>query len=501
MKQFLAVLLSALLLLPLLVSCGETPAPSDGSSEPVSSYQEDLPGTEPVSTGEADPFEGSEPLPADLTFPDTVKNGDGTVIGTIVLPAAAQTDSILTYAAEELQYHLKKVVGADLPVTGRPGDGYGSIILATPETLPLIAEQFADDLAWLADLGSVESGSKFADDGFAIRKLGDDLYVIGNTPRGVLNGVYDLIEENLGVLWIRADEDKGLIYDPMEEAVLSRVDYREKSPFQTRGWWGVSCDVPTERMFSRNKMNFIMGDSPFTGEYPLGMTRFYDNGFKPLLVTSPLYDPSYTGYWNTDDEGNPKDVNSSEQVNFYDQKAIEAIAARVIQLIEENHYPFFMMGEDDRPNGRQVPEDTLPFEYAPGQFSDPSDPNYRSNVFYTFVNKIAAIVKESCPDTTLMTFAYLIGIRPTDFEIADNVMIVYAPMGESMGVSLFDPEYLGKAKNFLYITNHEYGEWLTDWSKVCDNIVVYNYYGVSAAGGFYERPIWYRIQEDFQNYV
>ena len=45
MKRLISVILSILLLLPVLVSCGETPAPADGSSEPVSSYQEDLPGS------------------------------------------------------------------------------------------------------------------------------------------------------------------------------------------------------------------------------------------------------------------------------------------------------------------------------------------------------------------------------------------------------------------------------------------------------------------------
>ena len=123
MKRLISVILSILLLLPVLVSCGETPAPADGSSEPVSSYHEDLPGTEPVDTGDADPFEDAEPLPSDLQIPEALKNADGTVLGTIVLPDGARTDKVLCFAAAELRYHIQKVTGADLPVVKRTGYG------------------------------------------------------------------------------------------------------------------------------------------------------------------------------------------------------------------------------------------------------------------------------------------------------------------------------------------------------------------------------------------
>ncbi|MBQ4290780.1 MAG: DUF4838 domain-containing protein [Clostridia bacterium] len=503
MKSLLSALLALLMLLPLLVSCGGTPSPEDGSSEPVSSFHEDLTETEPISTGEKDPFEGADALPADLQVPECVKNAEGTVIGTIVLPPAATSDTVLSFAAEELRYHIEKVTGASLPIVERTGEGYGSIVLATPDTLPFIAEQFADDIAWLADLGSVESGSRYGSDGFAIRKLGDSIYVFGNTSRGAMNGVYDLIEENLGVLWIRADENKGLVYNPLEEAVLSQVDYREKSPFEYRGWvlCGPHLDTTTELMLSRNKMNVPAGDPPASVE-SFGCLRWsVTHNLKSLVRYSPVYDESYTGYWNTDAEGNPLTFETSGQVNFYDQKTAEAVAARAVQLIQEENRSYFFIGEEDAGTGYQIPEATLPFEYAPGCFSDPSDPVYRSDVYYSFINRVAALIRESCPDCTVMTYAYLLGIRPPHFDLEDNITLVFTPMGESMGVSLMDPESKSKAKNFLGITNHTYGEYLTGWIEVSKRVVVYNYYGCSRASAYFERPIWYRIQQDLQDYV
>ena len=506
MKPVISALLSLLLLLPLLISCGETTPPENGSAEPVSSYHEDLTETEPISTGEKDPFACSDPLPADLQIPECIRNTDGTVIGTIVLPAAASEDKTLSFAAEELRYHFEKVTGANLPIVGRTGDGYGSIVLATPDTLPFVAEQFSDDIAWLADLGSLDTGSKFGSDGFSIRKLRDDIYVIGNTSRGTLNGVYDLIEENLGVLWIRSDESKGLIYDPMETAVLSRVDYREKSPFEYRGWVlnggrPSEEDISTELMLSRNKMNTPAGDPPAAVESIGSLRWMVMHNLKNLTRNSPLYDETYTGYWDTDAEGNPLTADTSYQVNFYDQKTIEAIAARAIQLIQAENWSYFFIGEEDAPGGYHRPYDTQPFEYAPGCFIEPDDPLFHSAVYYTFINKIAKIVGESCPDCTIMTYAYEIAIRPPQFELEDNIMLVFTPMGESLAVPLVDREGKSQAPNFLGLTNQQYGEFLTDWMKVCKRVVIYNYYGCSKASHLYERPIWYRIQQDLKDYV
>ncbi|MBQ4289938.1 MAG: hypothetical protein II719_01965, partial [Clostridia bacterium] len=141
MKAFLLIFLSFLLLLPLLLSCGGSPSepPATASSSDGESTPGTEPATEPVSEPETDPFADADPLPADLSVPECLKTKDGAVLGTIVLPKAAEEDAILQNAAQDLQYHLKLVLGADFSIVSRPGEGYGSIILATPDTLPAIS--------------------------------------------------------------------------------------------------------------------------------------------------------------------------------------------------------------------------------------------------------------------------------------------------------------------------------------------------------------------------
>ena len=494
MKAFLSIVLALLMVLPLLVSCGEAPADSPASS-PVSSDEESRgtePATEPVSEPSSDPFEEGDPLPEDLAVPECLKTKEGTVLGTIVLPKAAEEDGILKNAAQDLQYHLKKVLGADFAIVSRPGEGYGSIILATPDTLPAITEMFADDLAWLADLGSKEAG-KWASDGFAIRQYEGDIYVIGNISKGTLNGVYDLIEDNLGVIWARADEEKGLFYDELDEATIEKVDYREKSPFQKRGFLS-NGDYSNILMAARNKTNMI-------SNYPdLGMRLYgWGHSIMMLLTTSPIYDPEETEYWETDAEGNSLDQAGSMQVNPWSDKVAEVIAANIIAQMEADpEVRFVFIGEEDRGHGRVVPYDTEPFEYAPGQFVQPEDRNFYSTVFHTMINKIARSVKEAIPDGWVGTFAYNDSGAAPACDIEDNIMICLAPGGEDYTYSILDPAIRDRVKDPASLF---YCEDVPAWGEKASSLVFWHYYICNAQGTEYGWPIWYRIQEDFQGYM
>ncbi|MBQ4289558.1 MAG: DUF4838 domain-containing protein, partial [Clostridia bacterium] len=495
MKRIFTLFLLVSVLLGTFVSCGaDTPAEVPGTSgeDPGSEVSQTL---EPITDEpETDPFEGAEPLPADLTVPDNVKNAEGTVIGTIVLPGGA--GKYETTAAEELRYHIQKVTGADLPVVGRPGEDYGSLIVCTPASLPATADLFAEDIAWLSDLGSKESGSCFGSDGFAIRSVGKDIYILGNTGRGALNGVYDLLEENLDILWVWADENKGMFYEEMPEAVISKVDYREKSPFEYRGWNLCGPLTPESvQVCSRNKVNAVWSFSNDVTDpyyFPFGHT------IKGVLLSSPVYDPEETEYWATDEAGNPMSAEESPQPNPFSEKTVEALAASVIEKMQTTGTRKVFLGAEDYEKPRFAPYDTEPFEYAPGQFVYPEDPNYFSTVVHTMIGKVARIVREAVPDGLVGTWAYWAEIVPPACDIEDNVYIVFAPICEDMCYPICDPGV--KEKN-VQDKVKSYCDWIVEWSRKTDKLAVYNYYGCSKSAFYAERPIWKRIQTDLQDYV
>ena len=110
-------------------------------------------------------------------------------------------------------------------VTEAPTDAL-SIVIGTPDSHPQLAELFPEDITWLTTLEE-EDGRHWGDDGFAVRQKDGKIYIFGANAVGSLNGVYDFIEDNMGVLWIKTTED-GIIYDAMPTLTATKGGLQRK---------------------------------------------------------------------------------------------------------------------------------------------------------------------------------------------------------------------------------------------------------------------------------
>ncbi len=465
-KKLLALLLSALMLTSTFVACD-----SDKGKE--------------TDAGETSVTETT--APEETVNPDLVTE-NGEAAAHIVVAEGA--DALLTYAAEELVYHVEKVSGAVLPVVTTAADGL-AIVIATPDTCPALNEMFPEDIAWL---GTLEEGEKrYGSDGFAIRRHENTLYIFGITERGTLNGVYDFIEENMGVLWIRASEDIGLVYDEMPTVTVTKADYREKSPFEVRGW-NLCCttDRPmTDVMLSRNKMNALL-----TMQFPeIGISNVnLNHNAKRWVQTSPMYDETVTEYWCTDREGNPMSGEESPQINFWSELTMETVAASMIASLDANYIDNIGLGIEDNEEYHHLPESGEPFEYAPGQFVNPDDPAYFSTVFFTFLNKVAERVNAVYPEVKLNAYSYWLTETPPLCPLADSIVIVIAPITECSDDPIDEP---------ITTEGTAIRTMMDAWNEVAatNDIIVYNYYGCCGAMARYERPIWNRIETELRYYA
>ncbi len=479
MKRITAWILAALFTASAFTACTTTPA-----------------------DGETDTAKETSETVVDIQGETITENGEAKAH----IVVAEGSDGLLTYAAEELVYHIQKVSGATVSVVGEASTEGLAIVIATPDTCPELETLFPEDITWLSTLK--EDGKQYSDDGFAIRRLDKAIYIFGMTPRGALNGVYDFIEENMGVLWVRANEDLGLIYEEMPTIAADVVDYREKSPFETRGWHtcgigyhgetpSAASDEKTLIMMSRNKLNAKfaeLGNAVYWNYYKtIGLEPFFLGHYmKHWVTSSPIYDHTVTEYWNTDEEGVPLNVSTSTQVNYWSELTADTIAAGVIDFLSKNDTDTVGIGVEDNDTCVHLPESAEPFEYAPGQFVEPGDPAYISTVYFTFLNRIARQVKEAYPDVTINTFAYWLVEAVPLCEIEDNVTICIAPILEDMSDPLTDPD---NAENARILAMME------QWKDLPNDLKIYNYYGCSFALERYERPIWDRIQSDFRYYV
>ncbi|MBE6598429.1 MAG: DUF4838 domain-containing protein [Ruminococcaceae bacterium] len=486
MKPLISLILAALLTALAITSC-DTGKTTDETTATA---------TETVETAAVE---------SPLSFDNITENGEATA--KIVLSADA--DSLEALAAEELVYHIQKVSGASVEVVNEMAENTLSIVIGTPESIPELAELFPEDITWLTTLE--EDGKSYGSDGFAIRMTDDTLYIFGATPRGAMNGVYDFIEENMGVMWVRANEENGLLYDAMPTITVTKKDYHEKSPFETRGWHLCGegqnreshSDPATETMMSRNKLNakfaeLNCNEHLWSFYESIGLSPFnLGHNLRYWVLTSPIYDPECTEYWNTDEFGKPypydtTDASKSAQINFWSELTLETVKASVLNYLANNDTKTISVGIEDNILCTNEPWSSEPFEYAEGQFVEPGDRAYISTVFFTFLNRIAEAVAEEYPDVTINTFAYWLVEEPPLCKLADNVDLVIAPILEDMSSPINDPE---NANNVPI-----YGI-MEKWKEVDNDIIVYNYYGSSAALNRYERPIWYRMQEDFRYYT
>lgn len=491
-KRVWSVLLAAALLLGSVTACGRV-------SQKETENESAVPHSDPSKNETESPETNSPALP--VVFSHLTENG--TAVSQIVISEGAS--QLEKFAAEELCCHIKTVSGTDVPVVNTSEDNTLSVVIATPDSLPELEELFPEDLAWLRTLSEEfpeGGGRRWGDDGFAIRRVDNNIYIFGATAKGAQNGVYDFIEENLGVLWIRADDSIGLIYDEKPTIEVTKINYREKSPFQFRGSsGGGNADPLFDTVRTRNKLTATTYGMPGNGmqeQADIGLEIFVClHNIKWWIIYSPLYDPDNGEYWETDENGVHGTMESSIQANVWSDLTIDTIAAHMIAQLDEYHDTVGLrrlgVSLEDALNGRVYPEDTEPFEYAPGQFVYPTDADYYSTVYYTFLNKIAKQVGEKYPDVMLNTYAYYQTMTPPRCELEDNIEIVFCFIHEDLTQS--------NIKDAVGQYPEEEAKAFKKWLDKTSNIICYSYYGCYHPSGWYERPTWNRIQNDFQYFA
>lgn len=415
---------------------------------------------------------------------------DGQAHAEILLSTDASDMEML--GATELQETIEKISGATLSILEEDLDNVSSddlvqVILATPDSYPGLSERFADDLDFLED-----------SDGFAVRQSDNTIYIFGTNPRGLLNGVYDFLEENTGILWTRSKE-LGTVYESQSTIKAKKVDYKEKSPFEVRGWHttgrgdeGIShVDFKTLKMLARNKLNAkyaSFNDLPYWEEHEsMGLKAIHLGHNLKQWLPNEEYFESHPEYYTW---RNGKYIPVGEgQLNFYHPDLPGIFAEKVIDFHEENGTEYIGIGIEDNKNFTESEESKQPFTTPDGVVVQPDDPAYQSTVFFTFLNKVATEVKESHPDVKILSFAYFFLEVPPKVELEDNIAIMLAPATEDERISFNTDDENSE--------NYKYKLMIEEWAEKTKNIIYRGYYGCCDADS-YERPIAEKVQEDAQ---
>ena len=411
---------------------------------------------------------------------------DGAENAVIYLPASGGT--LLQFAAQELQENVQKISGAELPIAGTHSNGKLEIVLATPDTVPEIAELFADDLAAIGEL-----------DGFAVRTRENRIYILSTNERGVQNGVYDFLSENAGIIWTRASEDRGTLYNPQDTIAITTVNYREIPDIVVRGMIpnGEMDFEPFYKFSARNKMNSATVSTSLSSVTGGTYDRMNALGIQPMLaghmmsnwLPNSKYFDEHPEYYLSNPDGTPKKgADGFTQLNFYNRGTAEAVAYEICEFLKVSKEPtvglclgdsnYFVVFENGVELTRQ------PFTADNGVTVYPEDENYKSTVFYNFLNRVAKIVGEQYPDVKINTLAYIFAEVPPAVDIAENINIIYAPLNGDDHLPI--ETSLGNTRVKKYAEG---------WSEKTKNLYLYSYWECQLYHN-YPRPIAKKVQED-----
>ncbi|MBN1553151.1 MAG: DUF4838 domain-containing protein [Phycisphaerae bacterium] len=306
----------------------------------------------------------------------------------ILLPA--KPTSVETKAAGDLAQWLQQMTAATFEIVNEPAHPSKFISLGNTEALAK------------SDPESLQKKMKLGRDGYVIDQQGENLFVWGGTPRGVMNGVYSLLEEDLDCRWYHRGaasipKVSKLIFTPVIRSYAPRLEIRD--PY----YWD-ACD---NDWALRNKTQRIPVEYGGDGGYPPG----YDVHTYNKLVPREKYFQSHPEYF-----GMLRGKRSPVQLCLSNPDVLAISIQQVREVLRK--YPHVDRIDVSPNDGRGYCECDACRAY------NQKHGNTQSASLLRFVNRIAEAIETEFPNVKVTTLAYLDTIQPPrNLKPRKNVII------------------------------------------------------------------------------
>lgn len=297
----------------------------------------------------------------------------------IVTPSSPTTMD--TKAAEDLAMWLKEITGATFPVVKE-----GASFTSTGREISI------GNTMLYALSGSANPGVDLGRDGYSIAVKGNALFITGGKKRGIINGVYCLLEEDLGCRWYAQGTQTIPKRPTLKFRPVARI-YRpiledRRSPYYADAWqaeWSL-----------RNKTYCSGGPvPPEWGGFPRiwGFVHTFD-----ALVPPAQYFAEHPEYYS-EIEGKRQPF----QLCMTNPDVLKIITDKVRDALKADpSIEFFEVSPNDRMDY---------CECANCKKINDSEGTYMGALLQ-FINKVADSIKDDYPNTKINTLAYLGTIVP-----------------------------------------------------------------------------------------
>lgn len=378
----------------------------------------------------------------------------------MIFPSA---DPTTHFAAMELREALMQISGAPLFIRNH-SDKRPCVVLAREGEwyFKKLRSVFASDLA------KIRGG-----DGFVIKPHEGNIYIIGSSSKGVLNGVYSFLEKNTDIIWARPGED-GTHFTPAKNILATHVDYLEKPSFQYRGWGLCGYlpyqNYPTLLWMVRNRINYL-GTSPnfFNEIEPIynlyGILSFYGGHNLYRWIPNAGYFKEHPEYY-AKINGERRPIAADTSLCFTNDELVDVFVEKIDGLLGSGtSLEFVSIKLHDNRAVCECEKCREPIKLPNGKILKPGDENFFCTQFFIFLNKVADKVVKKYPNAKLDTFSYFETTPAPAVKVHKNIWVMFAPAIRDDKHTLFEP------------SNSKWKERIENWNKVCSNLIMYEYYG------------------------
>ncbi len=370
------------------------------------------------------------------------------------------------YAAEELRRHLQMMIGAGTcSYSGKRSRG--------PEATGQI---LLNDWDTAAAAGVEVAALELGPEGFHLESRGNQLHILGGGPRGVLYGVYDLLE-TLGWRWFTP----GVTRQPRcRQIVLPPVKKTAGPAFEFRDMWVWEGSDPL--WWSRNRMN---GQYTVVPEYMGGHVKYglFVHTFYTLLPPAEFF-AAHPEYYSLID-GQRR--HETAQLCLTNPDVLRLVIERVLDCMAKHpQATIFSVSQNDWRGYCECPACSA----LAAQTGSQAGP------LLQLVNAVAEAAGKVYPDKLIDTLAYQYTLdAPSGIKPHPNVRIRLCPICCCQGHAFGTCEH-PESKRFLtalerwaqltpqlyiwhYCTNFaNYLFPMPDFDEISENIKLYQNFGV-----------------------
>lgn len=346
-------------------------------------------------------------------------------------------------AANELAHYLNQVTGAKFEIVSE------AAFTGAGKKTPAIFVGWTDYAAAQGDIALADFGAEE----WLLRRVGKNLIITGGRSRGTLYGVYDFLENQVGVHWLARDAE---VVPSQPTLLVGPLDRRAKPAFRIRNNYPTRLDEGEMRFRVRNRQNFFAANvfdlpTPFFDAY--GGREFIGGPYHchnfSLYVPVDKYGAGHPEYYAQDKNGgrvlplgqapggNKVDADFARAgitggICLTNPEVRKIVLANLLERIAADRREF--------PPGRPAsPDQPPPMIYDVSQQDNDvvcqctacravvAREGSESGPLIEFINELADGVSVRYPEIKLQTFAYMWSqIPPKTLRPRDNVVIRWA---------------------------------------------------------------------------